>query len=65
MCLLSLITGCSYITSDGRGMGVWQMVTIADEGGGEVSQMLTIADKGGGDLKKFQQRVFMDTKNVD
>ena len=27
--------------------------------------MLIIADKGAGGLKKFQQRVFMGTKNVD
>ena len=26
--------------------------------------MLTIADKGGGVLKKYQQRMFMGTKNV-
>ena len=29
------------------------------------SQMLTIADKGGWGSEKFQQRVFMGTKNVD
>ena len=43
-----LIRGCSHITSAaGRGEGVRQMLTIADEGGRGVTQKLTNADEGG------------------
>ena len=36
------------LNSDGRGGGIWQMLTIADEGGRGASQKLTIAEGGGG-----------------
>ena len=56
---LSLLTirGRSQITSAaGGGEGVWQMMTIAGEGG--VSQKLTIADKRGCGSEKFSTKGF-------
>ena len=40
-------------------------MALLTRAGGGISQMLTIADKGGWGSEKYQQRVFMGTKNVD